>query len=57
MPTLDAIIAAAFLWGLGITFVFTWLLIIEYIFDQWGWFIPAILVVVTLIFLTAAILS
>ena len=53
MPTIDAILAAAFLWGLVLTAA--WLLM-RYVL-RWGWVIPVTLVVVTLIFLTAAMLS
>jgi hypothetical protein len=54
MPTLDAIIAAVFLWG--VLSLFLW--IMAQFALRWGFLATIVpLVVVTLIFLTAAILS
>ena len=53
MPTLDAILAAAFLWGLVLTAA--WLLV-RYVL-RWGWFIPVMLVLATLIFVTAVLIQ
>lgn len=53
MPTIDAILAAALLWGL-VALVF-WLLV-RYVL-RWGRFIPVTLVVVTLILVTAVLIQ